>query len=176
MKVSQHFGVLYCLLLIAQVILSNFCGFGPYVMLSILPAMILCMPLSVGTIGCMLAAFASGLCVDWLSEGLVGLNAAALVPVALVRKPVIRIFLGEDLITRKDSFSFRKNGVLKISAALVTVLIIYIGIYVFLDGAGTRPIWFVLTKSWVSLACCFILSLIVTRHLTPDDRRQEVLR
>ena len=78
MKVSQHFGLLYCLMLLAQVILSNFCQLGPYVMLSILPAMILCMPMSTGTIRCMLAAFASGLCVDWLSEGLVGLNAAAL--------------------------------------------------------------------------------------------------
>lgn len=52
MKVSQHFGLLYCLLLLAQVILSNFCQLGPYVMLSILPAMILCMPISTGPGGC----------------------------------------------------------------------------------------------------------------------------
>ena len=173
MKVSQHFGLLYCLMLLAQVILSNFCQLGPYVMLSILPAMILCMPMSTGTIRCMLAAFASGLCVDWLSEGLVGINAAALVPVALLRKPIIRIFLGEDMITRGESFSFKKNGTIKISAALVSALAIYIGLYVFLDGAGTRPLWFSLTKAGVSLACCFALSLIVMRHLMPDDRKQE---
>lgn len=172
MKVSQHFGIMYFLLVIAQAALCNFCQFGPYVMLSMLPAMVLCMPLSIGTIGCMFTAFAGGLCIDWLSEGLVGLNAAAIVPVALLRKPIIRIFLGEDIITRKDTFSFKKNGPLKISAALMAALIIYVGIYVFLDGAGTRPLWFSLTKFGASLACCFILSLIVTAKLMPSDRKE----
>lgn len=172
MKPNQHFGLLYCLLVIAQAVLSNFCHLGPYVMLSILPAMVLCIPLNIGTIRCMFIAFASGLCVDLLSEGLAGLNAAAILPVALLRKPIIKFFLGEDLLARNDSFSFRKNGALKISAAVMTTLIIYTGIYVLLDGAGTRPAWFIITKFFVSLICCFILSLIVTAKLTPDDRKE----
>lgn len=171
MKTGQNFGILYCLLVICQIILCNFCQLGPYVMLTLLPAMILCIPLSVSTISCMLIAFASGLATDWLSEGLIGLNASAAVPVALMRKPVIRFFLGEDLITREDTFTFKKNGMGKISIALIMETVIFLAIYIILDGAGTRPAWFILTRLGVSLACNYLLALIVTNLLTPDDRK-----
>ena len=93
MKVSQHFGTLYTLLVIGQIVLCNYSQLGPYVMLTMLPAMVLCIPPSVSTITGMLIAFASGLSVDWLSEGLLGLNTAAILPVALMRKGVIKIFM-----------------------------------------------------------------------------------
>ena len=151
--------------------LCNFANFSPFVMLSMLPAMIICVPLTVSTPLCMILAFATGLSVDWLSEGLIGINTAALIPVALMRKPLIRFFLGEDIITRSDSFSFKKNGIGKISFVLILSILIFLGVYIFLDGAGTRPTWFNLTRLGVSLACNYILALIVTNILTTDDRK-----
>lgn len=171
MRVTQNFVILYILMVIGQVIMCNYTYLGPYIMLSMLPAMILCLPTKFSTITCMFIAFASGFAVDWLSEGLIGINIASLVPVALARNGVIKIFLGEDLITRGDRFSFRKNGTLKISAAVIIMLTIYLGIYIFLDGAGSRPSLFNLTKFALSLPCSFIISLIVINVLTPDDRK-----
>ena len=171
MRTNQNFGLLYFLLVICQIILCNYCHLGPYVMLTMLPAMILCIPLSINTAACMLIAFASGLSVDWLSEGLLGLNAAAAVPAALLRKPLIRFFLGEDIITRNDSFSIRKNGIGKVSFAILTVTALFLAIYIFLDGAGTRPFWFCISRFSASLACNWVLGLIVTGILTPDDRK-----
>ncbi len=173
MRMNQNFGILYFLLLMCQIILCNFSPLGPYILLTMLPAMVLCIPLTVNTITCMIIAFASGFAVDWLSEGLLGLNAAALVPVALARRGIIRLFFGEDLIARNDSFSFSKFGVLKVSAAQIVSLAIFLAIYVVLDGAGTRPSWFNWTYFGASLLCCWFLSLLVTHILTPDDRRQE---
>lgn len=171
MKISQHFGLLYTLLVVGQIILCNYTDFGPYVMLTMLPAMVLCLPTGMSTITTMLIAFCSGLSVDWLSEGLLGLNAAALVPVALVRKQVIRMFLGEDIITRGDPFSYRKNGIAKISAAHVLCIILFMSIYILLDGAGTLPVWFCLTKGSISAACSFILAIIVTNILCADEKK-----
>ena len=168
---TQNFGLLFFLMVLGQMILCNFAGFSPYIMLTMLPAMIVCVPLSISTPVCLALAFATGLSVDWLSEGLIGINAASLVPVALMRKPLIRFFLGEDLITRNDSFSFRKNGIGKISLVIITSLLIFLGIYIFLDGAGTRPAWFNLTRLGVSLLCNYVLALIVTNILTVDDRK-----
>lgn len=168
---TQNFGLLFFLMVLGQMTLCNFAGFSPYITLTMLPAMIICVPLTVSTPLCLLLAFATGLSVDWLSEGLIGLNAASLVPVALMRKPLIRFFLGEDLITRSDSFSFRKNGIGKISLVLIVSLLIFLGIYVFLDGAGTRPAWFNLTRIGLSLLCNYVLALIVTNILTVDDRK-----
>lgn len=171
MKISQHFGILYTLLVIGQIILCNYSDFGPYVMLTMLPTMILCLPTSTGTAAAMLIAFCSGLSVDWLSEGLLGLNAASLVPVALIRRKIIRIFLGEDTLTRGDSFSYRKNGIAKISAANTVCIMLFTAIYILLDGAGTLPTWFCFAKGGVSLACNFFLAIIVTNILTEDDRK-----
>lgn len=171
MKVSQHFGTLYILLVIGQIILCNYGQLGPYVMLTILPAMVLCIPPSISTIAGMFMAFLSGLSVDWLSEGILGLNAATIVPVALFRKEIIKIFLGEDLITRGDRFSYRKNGFTKVSVAHSVCLILFLAIYIILDGAGTRPAWFCLTKGGISFACNFILAIIITNILAPDDRK-----
>ena len=168
---TQNFGLLFFMMVLGQMVLCNFAGFSPYIMLTMLPAMIVCVPLTVSTPLCLLLAFATGLSVDWLSEGLIGINATSLVPVALMRKPLIRFFLGEDLITRSDSFSFRKNGIGKISLVLIVSLLIFLGIYVFLDGAGTRPTWFNLTRMGLSLLCNYVLALIVTNILTVDDRR-----
>ena len=168
---TQNFGLLYFLMILGQMVLCNFADFSPYVMLSLLPAMVICIPLTVSTPLCMFIAFATGLSVDWLSEGLIGINAASLVPVALMRKPLIRFFLGEDIITRSDSFSFRKNGIGKISAILFLSTFLFIGIYIFLDGAGIRPAWFNWTRIGVSLACNYVLAIIVTNTLTVDDRK-----
>lgn len=168
---GQNFGLLYFLMVLGQIILCNFTNLGPYVMLTLLPAMILCVPLTVSTSACMLLAFATGLSVDWLSEGLVGINAASLVPVALLRKPLIRFFLGEDMIIREDCFSIRKNGAGKISMLLILAVLVFLGIYITLDGAGTRPAWFNMTRLGVSLVCNCILALIVTELLTTDDRK-----
>lgn len=168
---TQNFGLLFFMMVLGQMVLCNFAGFSPFITLTMLPAMIVCVPLTVSTPLCLLLAFATGLSVDWLSEGLIGINAASLVPVALMRKPLIRFFLGEDLITRSDSFSFRKNGIGKISLVLIVSLLIFLGIYVFLDGAGTRQTWFNLTRMGLSLLCNYVLALIVTNILTVDDRR-----
>ena len=171
MKASQNFGLIYVLLVICQMIMCNFAHFGPYVLLSMLPAMILCIPTGISTITCMLIAFASGFTVDLLSEGLLGLNTAALLPVAALRKGIIRIFLGEDIINRNDSFSIRKNGIGKVSFAILTVTALFLAIYIYLDGAGTRPLWFCLARFGASLTCNWVLGLIVTNILTPDDRK-----
>ncbi len=173
MRMNQNFGILYSLLLICQIILCNFSPLGPYIALSMLPAMILCIPLTVNTIWCMIIAFASGLAVDWMSEGLIGLNAASLIPVALMRRGIIRLFFGKDLLIRNDSFSFKKFGIAKVSAALITSSAIFFAIYVLLDGAGTRPAWFNLVHFGASLICSWLLALVVTHILTPDDRKQE---
>ena len=171
MRTGHNTKALYICLLICQIALCNFAHLGPYVMLSVLPAMIMCIPLSVGTAGCMLIAFLSGLSVDWLSEGLIGINAASLVPVALARTTLIRVILGEDMINRKDSFSIRKNGLGKILTLMIAAGIIFLAIYITLDGAGTRPFWFRATRFGVSLLANTGLAILTANILSPDDRK-----
>ena len=165
------FGIAYILLVIVQMVICNYFQFSPYFVISILPAMVLCIPLTIPTHICMLIAFATGLSVDWLAEGLIGINASALIPVAYARKTLIRIFLGEDLISRKETFSFRKNGVGKILTALAVTYLMFFALYIFLDGAGTKTFSFNFLRFILSLLLSLILGLIVTGSLTKEERK-----
>lgn len=168
---SSEFWLVYVLLLLAQLILGNYFTFSPYLMLSVLPVMVLCIPIRVGSVGAMIIAFVSGLIVDLLSEGVLGLNALALVPVAWLRNPVISLVFGGELFARKEDFSATKSGIGKVALALFIVQAVFTLIYVWADGASVRPFWFNATRFGLSLAAGFILSLLAVPALAPDTRR-----
>ncbi len=168
---SSEFWLVYVLLLLAQLILGNYFTLSPYLMLSVLPVMVLCIPIRVGSVGAMIIAFVSGLIVDLLSEGVLGLNALALVPVAWLRNPVISLVFGGELFARKEDFSATKSGIGKVALALFIAQAIFTLIYVWADGASVRPFWFNVTRFGLSLAAGFILSLLAVPALAPDTRR-----
>ena len=170
MRKNSYYFVFF-LLVAVQMLICNYLNLSAYLMLSILPMMILCVPLRLPTFWTMLLAFLTGLAVDLLSEGLLGLNALALVPVAFVRKEVIRLIFGDELFARKEDFSVRKNGFGKVAAAIFLVQALFLGIYIWADGAGTRPLAFNAIRFGVSLAAGWALSLLIIDILAPDTRK-----
>ena len=66
---------------------------------------------------------------------------------------------------------YRKNGFAKISTAHAVCLAVFLAIYITLDGAGTRPVEFCLIKGGVSFVCNFLLAIVITNILSPDDRK-----
>ena len=115
---KAQFYLVFMVLTIVQMLICNYFHLSAYLMLSILPVMVLCLPLRVGTTGAMIIAFATGLVVDLLAEGMLGLNTLALVPVAYARKGIIRLVFGDELFARKEDFSVRKNGFGKVAVAI----------------------------------------------------------
>ena len=170
MRKNSYYFVFF-LLAAVQMLICNYLNLSAYLMLTILPVMILCVPLRLPTFWTMLLAFFTGLAVDLLSEGLLGLNALALVPVAFVRKEVIRLIFGDELFARKEDFSVRKNGFGKVAAAIFLVQALFLGIYIWADGAGTRPLAFNAIRFGVSLAAGWALSLLIIDILAPDSRK-----
>ncbi|MBR1575813.1 MAG: hypothetical protein IJ654_05110 [Bacteroidales bacterium] len=165
----QHYFLTYFLLLILQILICNYLHVSPYLMLSILPVMILMLPIRFGTVFAMILAFVSGLAVDFLAEGVIGLNALALVPVALARKGIIYLIFGSEFFARKEDISIRKHGVTKMSVALVMAQTLFLLIYIWADGAATRPFLFNTIRFAVSLAAGLLLSLLLSHTLATND-------
>lgn len=168
---KSYTALVYILLVVVQILLCNYFHVTPYITLSILPVMILCLPLKFSTITAMLIAFATGLSVDFLAEGLIGINALALVPVAYVRKSLIGFVFGKDLISRGEDFSIRKNGLGEVSMAILLVQSLFLIIYIAADGAGTRPFWFNAARFGASLAAGYLVALLLVDTLVPDSRK-----
>jgi hypothetical protein len=161
----------FLLLVAVQMLICNYMNLSPYLMLSILPVMILCVPLRLPTFWTLLLAFATGGAVDLLSEGILGLNALALVPVAFVRKEVIHLIFGGELFARKEDFSIRKNGFGKVALAVFLVQALFLVIYIWADGAGTRPFAFNALRFGISLVAGWAVSLLIVDILAPDTRK-----
>ena len=171
MKSNSGNTLMYVLLVLIQILVCNFINTGPYVFLSVLPVFILCLPLTVPAIPLMLIAAVSGLAVDWLAEGIIGLNALALIPVAFIRNRMVVLLFGKDHTDRAEGFSFRKNGFTRVSAAILICQTIYLLIYIWADGAGTRPFLFCLVRFSASLVCGYLVSLPVFNMLTSMERQ-----
>ena len=95
---KQNYFIMFFLTLCAQLLICNYFHISAYISLSILPVAILCLPTKIGAAGTMLIAFATGLGTDFLAEGLIGLNAAALVPVAACKRFICDSVFGKELI------------------------------------------------------------------------------
>ncbi|MBP5636801.1 MAG: hypothetical protein J6X25_04715 [Bacteroidales bacterium] len=170
MRKTGFFAV-YAILVVAQLLLSNYFHLTQYILLTILPVMVLCIPLKVSTSASMVIAFATGLVIDLLSEGLLGLNALALVPVAFARKEMVRLIFGEELLSRGEDFSVRRSGLGQVVLAITLAQALFLVIYIWADSAGTRPFWFNFLRFICSLPAGVLVSLLVVDTLAPDTRK-----
>ena len=69
---KNRFVLTYVLLVIAQMLLCNYFHFTPYIMLTILPIMVFCIPTRVSVFWTLIIAFVTGLAVDYFAEGIRG--------------------------------------------------------------------------------------------------------
>ena len=168
---KNRFVLTYVLLVIAQMLLCNYFHFTPYIMLTILPIMVFCIPTRVSVFWTLLIAFVTGLAVDYFAEGIIGLNAAALLPVAILRRTLIEAIFGPEPFEQEENITVKKYGLAKVSLAIFIITAIFLLIYNIADCAGTRPFIFILAKVCLSLLASYILSLLAINLLSYDDRR-----
>ena len=168
---KHNFLVYYLLLIVAQMLLCNYLHLTAYVTPSLLPALVLCLPTKVRTAAALPAAFLTGLAVDLIAEGAIGINTAALLPVALLRRSLCDFIFGQELVVRDEDFSIRKYGLPKVVFAVFLVQCVFLAVYLWADGAAARPTSFNLIRFAASLAVGMVLSLPVVNMLKPDDRR-----
>ena len=153
----------FVLLFLLQLVLSDYVHLGPWVYLCILPLLILCIPLSRSPQAVMLIAFALGLGLDILSDGVPGLNAFAAVLAAAPRKFFYRTLVNADRQDKTEVPKIREVGLPKYLKYLGVITALYLAAYIVVDCVSFRPPVFLLGKfliSWVaSTALCLLLSL-----------------
>lgn len=168
---SRNFTLTFVLLTVVQMILSNFFHFTPYISLSLLPVMVLNIPTKTDTVAAMLIAFVTGLAVDLFAEGTLGINALSLVPIALIRRPLIGLMFGSEPFEQNESITTGKYGTVRVFVELLLGNLIFFAIYVSAECAGTRPLWFIAARTGLSAVCSAFISLFTVNLLAYDSRR-----
>ncbi len=170
-RTDTKFIATWILLVVCQIVICDCVFLGPMVTVTLLPAIVMFLPLYTRTEVSMLIAFAAGFAVDWLSDGVLGLNMAALVPVALMQKPLVRLFIGEDTVVRTEALSVVKSGWPRMLALVTVATAVFLLVYVVLDGAGERSPGFTAARLGCSLAASLIPAAIVIHIFSHGNTR-----
>ena len=170
---EKRFILIFCLLLVAQILLSNFLDITQYFTVALLPTMMFCRPLRSGTILNLAIAFAAGFVTDFFGSGMLGLSSAALLPAVILCNPVLHIFFNEETFSRMDNLSIGKLGLGRVLAACACILAVYLAIYILLDGAGTRTMQFNLIRFGISFGGNLLLSIIVLDLLLSNSKSKK---
>ena len=168
---KQNYFLMFFIVLGVQLLICNYFYISPYITLSLLPCIILLLPTKIRTLPAMLIAFASGLSVDFLAEGVIGLNALALVPVAASRRFICDLVFGNELVSTGEDVSMMKFGVAKMFSALAIGQFIFLLVYIWADGAAVRDWSFILLRFALSLLAGVIASLFLANLLDPNERK-----
>lgn len=168
MRIGSN-SIKYLLLLVAQILLWNFFNFSQYLMIVFLPVMILMMPINRSTNTTLILAFICGFVVDFFADGHLGLTAAALLPVALLRRPIIMFVFGNELFSRGENLSTKRQGWEKLIIATALATAVFLLAYIFIDSAGTRAFWVDVVKFFSSLIVSTFISFFVGDVLSPEN-------
>lgn len=154
----------YAVVLIVQIVLNVFLNLSQYVVISFLPAMIVCLPTRYKTFLVLPLAFAAGFAADLFAGGTVGLSACALLPVAFTRKAMLNVFFGKEYFSRREDIASDTHGYVRTNMCFAFELLLFLLIYVTVDGAGMRPAGFnalrILVSFVVNLAASQVVLLI----------------
>lgn len=161
--------VSYTILLAAQIVLTNFAGGSQLLLINILPCLIMCLPVNSSTVKALILAFFFGFMVDFLGDGALGLSSAALMLVAVLRRPILLLVSREEIFSHRDTNptshqSTPKNAITQAFAALI-----FFTVYVIIDCAGMRSFLFCLARIVISTAASAALAAIVGLKVLPKN-------
>jgi len=157
------------LLVFVQVLLCGVLNLSPYFLLSLLPVLVLCLPLSMSVIQLMLISFGLGFLVDFLSTGNLGLISLSLVPVALLRNFILELVIGPGIIDRRETLSFKRIGAVKMTIVLAMAYSVYYLIFIWVDGAGMRTVLFNGLRFLISVVVSVLVAIPITAVLTRNE-------
>lgn len=160
MKSGRYF-IIFTLLCLAQALISNYFLFSQYVLISLLPLLILSLPPRCSTPAGLLTAFAAGFAVDFIGGTTLGLTGVALLPLALLRFPILRIVSGEEILSERNDTPLSHQSTNGFVLTMIIGCLLFFTVYVWVDAAGTRPVWFNLLRTLLSSVVSSVLCAIL---------------
>jgi len=153
---------------VAQILATNYLNLSQYIVLTVLPGLILCMPVSFKPMKTMLISFLIGVAVDFFSNGILGMTSFALVPVALGRQAVISLIFGAEAASTRDTVPLKRYGIVSFILAIFICTAAYFLFFIPLDSAGTRAIGFNLARYLLSVLSSTLVSILLVGAVTTD--------
>jgi len=152
----------FILVFILQLTVSRFINLGPFIFICFVPMIISTIPLTDSPQRVMFVSFVFALLFDILSDGVIGLNAATAVFVALLRKPMYMWLANADRQDKTYIASIHTLGFSKYFKYITGVVALYMLVYILFDCMTFRNFGFIVLKFLISTAVNLGLSVLIS--------------
>lgn len=155
------------IMIICQILLDEYINIWPLVYIAIFPPFIILLPPSMNRSLYMLTAFSFGICIDLLSDGVMGLNAAALTAMAYIRPFVLKFTLPKGNLDNYENIPLTPHTVEIPALILITALLlsIFFTVYILMDSAASFTLGYTVLKMLVCITANTLLSILLNLAL-----------
>ncbi len=167
MNIHIKYLTLGILLIICQILLSEYVNIWPVLYIAIFPQLVIMFPPALNRSVHMLVAFVLGMTIDIFADGVPGLNAAALVAMAYSRPMLLKLVFSRAGLENMENAPLlpRNADVLKLLLLDALMLLVFFTVYVVLDSAGSLPFWYAAFKITLCVAVNCIIYIICSTAL-----------
>ena len=143
----------YVVVMIVQIIISDYVSFGPVIYICVLHLLVISLPPKLDHVYTVLISFGLGLLLDLLTDGVLGLNAGAATLTALAARPIYNLIFNKDTYDKEFLPTIRESGISRHIYLITFSVMIFFLFYIAFDGFSHRNLTFTLVRY---LACCAI--------------------
>lgn len=136
MNTVVKYCILGVILLVMQILMTEFINIFPFLLLSVFPVFIATLPVNINYTLLMFIAAGYGLTVDIFTEGVVGINAAALTAMAVTLKPVILLTVPKNLLDNVYYVMSKEVSFARLVIVNMLLCFVYLTVYLLLDSIG----------------------------------------
>ena len=160
MKGHWKYFTLGAIIIICQILISEYVNIWTLLYIAIFPQFIILLPPMTNRSLYMVIAFVLGLGIDLFADGVPGLNAAALVAMAYSRPAIM------NLIFSKSNFENTENTPLipryieihKLFILNLLMLAVFFTVYILIDSAASFPFWYTI----LGIVACVVANTVIS--------------
>lgn len=150
---------------VVQILLNNYLNISQYVLVSLLPLVVMSLPLKRSTNFALFVAFFAGMAVDLLSSSQLGCTSICLLVCAFLKNTVFKLVYGDEIFSYRDGCPLTYQSSRETGIAISILCAIYFLLYALIDSAGTLPLNVNLLRWVISSAISALLCFICTSVL-----------
>lgn len=150
------------IIVICQIMLGEYVNIWAMLYIAIFPQFIILLPPSINRSLYMVIAFLFGLSIDLFSDGVLGLNAAALVAMAYTRPIVLRLTLPRASFDNYENVPLipRTVEIPRLLLINAIMLAVFFTVYIMVDSAVSFSLGYTILKLLLCVTANTILAII----------------
>lgn len=159
-------------LMLMQMLISGYVNIWPMLYIAVFPMLLIALPYNINRYIALLVAFGTGLLIDFVSDGVLGLNAAAATALMYFRGPFFHLIINKNTLENMTLLTERSIGTSKfilLSAFSYAVFFIF---YIALDSGESTSFLYILLRFAINLTVNVALVVLLWKTLLAQLFRQ----